>query len=184
MTVLRIRADLMSWYSTQPAGITRVEDFSVSMLGSATKHKLGTKGAETKYLCFYCVHVLEANHHKWHRGSAMWALGKELLKIIHLVDHRPMLYDPQDFQDLTLLLFLCAYLDPRRQLLTLRNCESSNHRNQILQLPLCTPARALCMHVVFSHCVKNTYTPWKLASEMQKQCFRALKSVSRKNNKL
>eukprot|EP00969_Alexandrium_andersonii_P003090 133464-Alexandrium_andersonii.AAC.1 len=51
ISVLRIRADLMTWYKSQPPTITKVEDLTLSMLGTATQPKLSLKGSETKHIC-------------------------------------------------------------------------------------------------------------------------------------
>jgi hypothetical protein len=89
----------MAWYTTQPPGITRVEDFQISLIGKSTKHKLSTKAAETKYLCFFLLELLITHGDHLDRGEALLALGREVLAIIDILDGRPMRYRPHEFQE-------------------------------------------------------------------------------------
>jgi hypothetical protein len=99
MSVLQIRAELMAWYSTQPAGHTRVEDLCRSMLGSKDEPKLSLKASETKYFCFFIVFMLRAKAHKLSRGAGLLALGEVMVAMILLMDNSPMKFEPLVWQE-------------------------------------------------------------------------------------
>ena len=89
MTVLRLRADLMSWYPAHecqlpPEDRCRLQDLQVSMLGTTASPLLKTKGAETKPLVWFVQDMFER-----FKGDipevALWIRAAKALKRILVV---------------------------------------------------------------------------------------------------
>ena len=99
MSILHLRSDLFLWYSTQKAGITKLEDLSVGMLGTKDSPKLATKAAETKHLCPFCVDLLQRFQDKVPRGAVLLELGLCVLKLIDLMDESPVRVEPGVWQE-------------------------------------------------------------------------------------
>lgn len=94
LNVLRLRADLWDWYrarqrSHPSENLTRLEDITPGMLGSAAAPLLKAKGAETKGLLFYVVGRLGQHATNVERGMVLKAAGEELIKFLELIDSFP-----------------------------------------------------------------------------------------------
>ena len=69
------------------------------MLGLKEQPKLALKASETKYFCFFVVHMLRAKAHRLSRGAAMLALGEVMVAMILLMDNSPMKLEPLVWQE-------------------------------------------------------------------------------------
>ena len=88
ISVQHLRSLLWSWYSNASkelvgAEITRLEDLTVSMLGTAASPACKTKGAETRWLIPFCVHLLsEYKDPLGQRGKTLARVGRALLDLV------------------------------------------------------------------------------------------------------
>jgi hypothetical protein len=88
ISVQHLRKLLWSWYNNANeemvgAEITRLEDLTVSMLGTAASPACKTKGAETRWLIPFCVHLLsEYKDPLGQRGKHLARVGRALLDLV------------------------------------------------------------------------------------------------------
>jgi hypothetical protein len=100
MSVLRLRNDIMNWYRSQPAiSMTKIEDLTVSMLGTKDHPKLMFKASEVKHLCPFLVWILRQHGGGLRRGATLLALCEVMVAMIQFMDRQPQVLTVVAWQD-------------------------------------------------------------------------------------
>ena len=80
--VLVMRSRLMNFYNRSPEKLTRVADFTPSMVGSRNDQKMKTKGAETWGVTLFLIDELHS--HPMPNGNQLYHAGVCLKKIVEI----------------------------------------------------------------------------------------------------
>ncbi len=96
MAAARIGQDLKKFYSRLPQGSSKLEDFTLTTIGSK---QLAAKGGETRCICPFVVELLYRFRAVLPEGQTLCASGDALLRLIALMDDKPSVMSAADAQE-------------------------------------------------------------------------------------
>lgn len=104
MTMLQLRQHLTKWYSdwshhNPGQQLTQVDNLDVGMLGPRDRPMMSTKGAETKGLIEFSMHILDKYRAPLGaRARPLFRCGEAIRELVSVMDTAPRVMRPNDVQ--------------------------------------------------------------------------------------